>query len=200
MRSDTIATIPSPHMHPARAILVLFIVAPFVHACGNAEEDCDDGAEDDCGGCCDVFEPSDHACHAPSLGNFTDSPDTSSAVPGLTIGAGEGDDVDWYSFHVTDELDLGGSPWITVRLTGAAAGTTVAGWFRCDEGSERHTCTVGIVDTSEGEGCRALDASTGFRLDPDCSSTADDDGVMLVRVLSASSATCEPYQLDIAVQ
>lgn len=176
--------------------IVATIVA--VSGCGSADP-CDDIAEEDCGGCCDAMEPNGHPCHATQLGNFTDSPDTSQSFDELTYTVG---DEDWYEFHVTDAADFGGNPWITVSLSGAGASNLeLAGWFRCDDGDESSTCTVGIEDGTEGDGCRAVDVTAGFRLDPECSFTDDDDGWMLVRVTSPGAGpSCDAYQLDVTVR
>lgn len=168
--------------------------------CGGDPDECTDVPAEDCGACCDDSEPNGHPCNAVPFGNFADSPDSSATIPGLTIGSGSGDDADWYSFHVVDEADLGGNPWVIVSVAGtAASAVTLAGWFDCDEGRDAHTCALGIDDVTHGDGCRAVDPTSGFRIDTECSGTDDEHGTVRVLVTS-ESLSCDDYQLVIDVR
>jgi hypothetical protein len=180
---------------------LLFFTVALGLGCGESADECADVPDEDCGACCDDFEPNGHPCNSVPFGNFTDSPDSDATIPGLSIGSGTGDGMDWYSFRVIDGADLGGNPWITVSVSGPAApNVTLAGWYNCDDGDDGHTCTVGIPDGSRGDGCRALDPTSGFRLDPECSGTSDEHGTMRVLVTNEGSLVCEDYQLEIDVR
>ena len=184
-----------------RHLGLLFLASVLGLGCGDSADECADVPAEDCGACCDDFEPNGHPCNSVPFGNFTDSPDSDATVPGLSIGSGAGDGMDWYSFRVIDGADLGGNPWITVSVSGTAApNVTLAGWYNCDDGSDGHACTVGIPDGSRGDGCRALDPASGFRLDPECSGTDDEHGTMRVLVTNDGSLVCEDYQLVIDVR
>lgn len=144
----------------------------------------------------DDYESNDTPETARALGEMTDDPDSKKDLS-LTVTSAQ--DEDFFRFNVFDR-GLGGDPVVRVA---APPGFTVTTWFACASGAASVVCTQGGRGEPYGgvAGCASLAPSSTVESTTDCSGTSDDDGIVLVRVRRAESATrCEAYRLQIRVE
>jgi len=141
----------------------------------------------------DMYEPNETRAGATGLGRISDGDDWPSGSFDATLYPMG--DVDFYSFHVSD--DFLGLLYPRVEFAAVPAGSSyeLCAYYACDSGSATVGCRAGSsASTFDGlQGCCGSPAE----LDPDCSGTTDEHGTVVVRVqpTAGGAASCEPYTI-----
>ena len=173
--------------------VIFFSLALGLFACGDDDGDNgldmspapDAGPADDAAPSCPDEVPDDTAETAKSLPDITSN-------AGFPIGEEQGDidpltDVDWIVYHDEDVISGDVEPRISLATRSESGGVwELCVYFECDSGVTSFACPVGSTPAMNGalQGCcvTSPEGSASITIEPACSDTSSEDGLVYGRV------------------